>query len=767
MPSESVPPAIPPVPPRRTSRLRRGVRRALFALGAAALLAVLACATLAVFWRYGGLKHWVQAKLIEVYLAKIQPHLPFTIEKVETDTGFRALMKGHVSRLSLVLRHEGVRVRLSGPIDVERPNQTDHPNYSIRFATQVTVEPVGALGAESAASLRSTPFNLTASLHATPELSQLLDAELLIQAPRFKSEWLKLDLTTPRADITWKEKNAKLSLRLGDLNWTLNPEHTFQAKGLSFTASSALTLKPFVAGPEVAFEWKGVSAETLWGTLYLDLPLARLPIQGTINLDSQSVSLKLEQLKLTASRKESGEVDVAWHLADLPLRELIEELKKASGGGMGPFAAIHALDPLDLRAGLVSSEGRAVLNPDTSGPGALPLAEGTLRLRDAALRYPAGDQAELAARGIQVELPFSTRKGVTGILSASELYFRHLKARLGPTRLSAEPLGRDVMSADGLRVRLSGTANRGGSDIPLTIEGIPLEIGPVAGTFKPSAPEGTPPFALRTSARLNEVGIESILRPLCAGGSRLPPVVLRADLPSIDLAPGEIDPDGEIALKAFGGTARVSDFGIFDMGSAMPEIDFDLDFAGVRLDQLGEWSNFGDMKGTLKGFAHDVVIRGWLPTHFDASIDAVPISRWIEFSPEAMRNLVNLFAGEAIDELPGISKETFFGWVSRRLGGYDVAYAGLSLYSQDGTTLVETHDPPDILWAFKKHYIFWGRRFKMPLNSPHYPVVVDQTGVGIYTRGMMAYLQTLAKQKETANHASQPSAQETCLPPAF
>ena len=158
------------------------------------------------------------------------------------------------------------------------------------------------------------------------------------------------------------------------------------------------------------------------------------------------------------------------------------------------------------------------------------------------------------------------------------------------------------------------------------------------------------------------------------------------------------------------------------------------------------------MIGTLQGYAHDVVIQKWYPTHFDFRIDALPHKSWIEFSPQSMKNLISLFAGEAVDQIPGLANDPFFGWMSRKLGGFDLKYAGLSLFADNGKILLETHDPPDLYRVLKKHYIFWGRRFKMPLSSSTYPVVMDQMGLTRVLMVMSDQIKALAEKNKAENN---------------
>jgi hypothetical protein len=67
----------------------------------------------------------------------------------------------------------------------------------------------------------------------------------------------------------------------------------------------------------------------------------------------------------------------------------------------------------------------------------------------------------------------------------------------------------------------------------------------------------------------------------------------------------------------------------------------------------------------------------------------------------------------------------------------DVDYAGLSLFSREGSIVVRTLDPVGVFGDKEEdrpHYILYGTRFKMPLNAPRYPLVMDATSLAYTAR---------------------------------
>jgi len=231
------------------------------------------------------------------------------------------------------------------------------------------------------------------------------------------------------------------------------------------------------------------------------------------------------------------------------------------------------------------------------------------------------------------------------------------------------------------------------------------------------------------------------MRQLCMSTEHVPPAQLMASFPKIDWSPAALDPEGTLRVNLFQGSLELSDIGVYDASSSVPEVDFDLNLDGVQLDQLGDWAGFGEMDGILQAHAHDVVFQAWLPTQYDFEFEAKPMKHTkVVFSPEAMKNLARLVASESIDHLPGIAEWAAFGLPSHLLGGYDIWFMGISLFSHDGHILMEVLDPPDLPISVirdhkQNHYILYANRFTIPLKTSRYPLVLDATTVSNYIYG--------------------------------
>jgi hypothetical protein len=194
---------------------------------------------------------------------------------------------------------------------------------------------------------------------------------------------------------------------------------------------------------------------------------------------------------------------------------------------------------------------------------------------------------------------------------------------------------------------------------------------------------------------------------------------------------------------------------------------------------MGNWSHLGEINGYLEGYAHDVTIQSWLPTQFDLLLQANPRNgnRTIGFSADALESVVKLLAEDALEQMPGIVHWFMFGWPARFNNGYDVEWAGISAFSREGDILLETLDPAE---EKKKgnHFILYGPRFKMPLKSAHYPLIVDNSAMFSFVRTKITTLVDLAEQKrleheeaerakgKTKNENTQPQDESDpdCLP---
>jgi len=125
---------------------------------------------------------------------------------------------------------------------------------------------------------------------------------------------------------------------------------------------------------------------------------------------------------------------------------------------------------------------------------------------------------------------------------------------------------------------------------------------------------------------------------------------------------------------------------------------------------------------------------------------------------------VKVFTGADLDEqIPGIAGWLMFGWPSHVFGGYDVYYAGLKLTSENGHIIVETLDKPGIFELEQKHFVLYGKRFKMPLRNTTYPLIVDAASMSNFVHQLLTQLQSIQQSKK--GNLTDEIEENTCEPP--
>jgi hypothetical protein len=237
--------------------------------------------------------------------------------------------------------------------------------------------------------------------------------------------------------------------------------------------------------------------------------------------------------------------------------------------------------------------------------------------------------------------------------------------------------------------------------------------------------------------------------------------------------------DGKVIVRSFGGALEFDNLKLYHLDTSVPETQFQAKLSQLDLRELSKYLNFGEMSGLLEGEASDVVIQGWLPTQYQLHFEAKPEreNSQIVFSADAMRNFVSLFAGRDLTFLPGVADWLAFGWPSRLLGGYNIDYLGVRLLAQNGWIRVETLDPEEVVRTTGKHFVLYGPRFKMPLESPHYPLILDASAMGNFARRVADQIRSISDKKKSEANATEskesetPNASEetpeTCLPPVL
>ena len=286
-------------------------------------------------------------------------------------------------------------------------------------------------------------------------------------------------------------------------------------------------------------------------------------------------------------------------------------------------------------------------------------------------------------------------------------------------------------------------------------------------------PEKKNPFEydLWSSLQLKPVEAAALLSDACIPAKNVPPAQVSVDFSDLNLRSGAIDPTGNVRVDLFNGSINVNEIGLFDLGTKVPELDFNMDADNIQLSEIGKWAGMGEMDGILHSHAHDVVVLGWLPTQYDFLFEAKPLHyEKIHFAPDAMKSIGKLFAADAMSHLPGVAEWLTFGWPSRLLiGGFDIWLAGVSLFSHGGSIMMEALEPKNLPTDVadeqkQNHYIIYGKRFKIPLNAPHYPVLVDVSAVSNYVGQLVKKFDAI-KEKQNLKENKHEKPQLDCASP--
>jgi hypothetical protein len=654
----------------------------------------------------------VESILLDKLVKKFSPSLPFTIESYELSKNLNAL--------SLHLNFQGQTALLNGPLHW---NWVKKDGIVLRYEPSVQIE--GA-----------TPFNLLLTAQTEREWVHL--DKLSLQISPIDFQWKKYGIDSKKFSLNavYDAQILKTEIGLGSLAWT-DAHHADRAVNLTdFNLST--TASGFDQDLSLQSNLTAKELETLWGKLYLDLPLSHFPIHFDVENERNltlTIGNKIAEVsaKLDDKLAQFHHAEVRFHLTLNSLSGFVPWISK----NLVSFEpALETLSDYSIKKGVLSATGDGQFNRDQKD-----FTLESLESRAKSLSFNAPSK-HLSALKMNAEINYSRkRKTQSAHLSSEQFNFKHFTAKLLPTEISWNEKGFEVLN------------------LPLQIKNIPLSFGKISATFAPA-------FDLETSVVLKNTNFTPIGSGFCLPVDKIPPITLTANFTNLKISKSEIEPTGKVEAKLFGGKIELNEFGMYDLDTEVPETDFDLDWSGIDLQKSSNWGNFGEIEGTLEGYSHDVVMQGSLPTQFHFLIDVAPKekSSRVDFSPEAMKNVVKIFTGADLDQqIPGIAGWAMFGWPSHLLGGYDVYYAGLKLTADDGHIIVETIDKPGIVESERKHFVLYGPRFKMPLQSSTYPLVVDAASMSNFVHQLVTQLQLIRLKKEASQNETEPEA--TCEPP--
>jgi len=140
-------------------------------------------------------------------------------------------------------------------------------------------------------------------------------------------------------------------------------------------------------------------------------------------------------------------------------------------------------------------------------------------------------------------------------------------------------------------------------------------------------------------------------------------------LPQFRLENGGLKFDGDLRLKVFDGSMRISHLESERSFGIAPSLAADIDFDHLDLQQLTAAFSFGEMTGWLDGSVHDLRLLDWAPVAFDAKLKSAagfPGKRRI--SQRAVQGISSVAGGAAAASNPIIKMFDSFGYSDFGLG---------------------------------------------------------------------------------------------------
>jgi hypothetical protein len=722
-----------------------------------------------VIWKVPAARRWAHKEVIGIYVRKIAPKLPFQIDDVQAEAKWSEFLRGKIADFAVTLSSGAWTFSLAGPIEIRTEYLIGETEKHFRgsYSPVVQIFPPEVKSKKKHSKIPPIPIEL--EFLADADFSHL---DLLKIGTHLKS-WSWGDIHLELKDFvlagSWQEGKASIQCSAKSVEVANEAiERDLRISGFDFNASTPLRFMPFGFGPELQFKLTAAGGETNHELTRIVLPLKKFPVTGSVLLGKSEDSISISagsgntppltiEARLKKLDGETKQVSAQWRAKEFSLKEVASVLLAMTQAG--------DLSAFNKVSGTLETNGSATFElPMTEFTANTARIDAEIDAKNISFEWP---DNYLAVSGLNLKLPVSNTTGIKGIVSADKILFRRLNAKLGPTELFLWPEDPDMKH---FRLHIGSTGN----NVPLSASGTPVKIGNLDGTIRlPEKKGGELGYDLGTSFRLEDTEVAKLMEVFCVKADHVPPSKLAVDFSDIELGPGSIDPTGHIHATFFGGFLDIDSIAAYALDTTVPEFDFNLNMDGVKLSELGQWSGFGEMDGILKAYAHNVVFQASLPTQYDFKLQVSPLSHpRVVFSPEAMKNVGKLVASNSIDSMPGIARWMAFGGVTRfLLGDFGVWFAGIEMFSHDGSILVETLGPPDVppdLVQEQKqnHYVLYGRRFKIPMATPHYPIVVDAPAVSNALHRMAEQIIGL-RQKKNAKEKQNARKQMDCSPPTL
>ncbi|MBC7396972.1 MAG: hypothetical protein H7333_05970 [Bdellovibrionales bacterium] len=644
----------------------------------------------------------VENRILDAFIKKIGPNLPFKIESYH--------LGRNLEFFEVHLVWNELKISLVGPLGVK---------WIKKEGLAIEYHPVLQLGDAS-------PLTLDLASEISTRFEVVDGVRLKINPQPFRWKSYGIDFKDLSASLDLDHSVATLELSAKSLAWTdsHHSDHAVNADTLRLSLKIPNVHEPLLG--DLLFSVK--SSEVLWEKFYADLALETLPLHlvATTKAVTEIDLGKRDELKVKVTTEWTGNkverAKVKWETSALDLPLLAPWVLKNLPSTL---PSLRNYADLEVKSGRMRASGEIDYSATAS----------KTRLQSLKIRAEHVNARSVSHsfsfKDLNLYLPYRAHDVLhSALLEVPVFYYKHFEGRLEKTE-----------------VKWSDQAILIPTALAIKLKDIPLKIGPVSG-------KRIPELELKSSLQLEKTELSVLLAGFCIPGKKIPPAQLEGNFTSLEYSPGVIDPTGKLILNLFKGRLELNDIGFFDLDTEVPEINFDANWSGIDMQSMGEWSKFGEIKGTLEGYAHEVIFQSFLPTRYHFLLQVKPLNLdsrnpRVEFSPEAMKNVVKVFTGASLDEqIPGIAGWLMFGWPSRVLGGYDVNYAGIKLTSEEGRIIVETLDTPAIFAKERKHFVLYGPRFKMPLRNPNYPLLIDATSMSNFVHQLMVQLGSIKKKKE-------------------
>lgn len=708
-------------------------------------------------WNRGKVPQWIVSQMKPLIIDTIVKYLPVEVVKINFVTRWMNLFRGQVPELQLDLKYQEYVLSLKGDLHIERNRENDL--IRIKYMPTVIVDMEGQ-------SSPSDPLNL----ELTTELDFMSQSikRLIAKAKASRWQWKQVGLQSRSFDAFVETdlqhyqskievENISLSERIVISHLALNSKGTFQnlethieLGALEWSdeeVENAIRIEKIVTSvaarlPSIEMNLQAISGEFVFGDAYIEAPLDQFSIVlGTTlegdSIKSLNVDLFLYQnkrglhlkptfvpaLKLSQPQLDKTLYKIPWKLDYVPASSVYRSVKPV-------LSALPMMGGLNISAGGISGYGAVGVRVDREYRLKFETWESFLNFKDISLHHK---DLQLKVEKFNSTIPISKVKTTQANFQIEKIWFRRLGGELKPMPVIIQP------KQNSLSLDLP-------KGIPVSFPALPIKTAAIKGSIDTQDFQSKN-FKAKTSLELRPTSILPIAQSLCLPTKYIPPSFIQATFRSVDWDGRSIRIEGQAAVKIFDGQLSIDKIRIYNLFSAVPETQFTSEWSGIRLDQLGKWLNFGEMDGVFVGYFRNVTFQKFLPTQYNLRAELKPLNHSkVILSPKAMKNFVLLFTGEDFEKkLPGIAQWMAFGWPSVMLGGYNIYFAGISIFSSDGSILLETLDPEDIIQSEKKHFILYGPRFKMPLRSKNYPLVLDAPAMASFVQHIKRRLASLKK----------------------